>query len=70
MLSGHLHIEMGDGSTMDCVAGGSYDIPPGHDGWVVGEVPWVAIDTEAHRLFAALEERGISLERAPTREGP
>ena len=56
VLSGHLHLELADGTTMDWVAGDSYDIPPGHDGWVVGDEPWVAIDTQGHLLFARLDE--------------
>jgi hypothetical protein len=57
VLSGHLHVEVTDGSTLDLRAGDAYDIPPGHDGWVVGDEPWVAIDSEAHRLFAFLDEQ-------------
>ena len=55
VVSGHLHLELEDGSTMDWVAGDAYDIPPGHDGWVVGDEAWVAIDSEAHRLFGSLD---------------
>ena len=57
VLAGHLHLELTDGSTLDFVAGDAYEIPPGHDGWVVGDEPWVAIDSEAHRLFAFLDEQ-------------
>jgi|SRR6188768_2311875 len=57
VLSGHLHLQLTDGSTLDFVAGDAYDIPPGHDGWVMGDEPWVAIDSEAHRLFAFLDEQ-------------
>jgi hypothetical protein len=57
VLSGHLHLQLTDGSTLDFVEGDAYDIPPGHDGWVVGDEPWVAIDSEAHRLFADLERQ-------------
>ena len=57
VLSGHLHLQLTDGSTLDFRAGDAYDIPPGHDGWVVGDEPWVAIDSEAHRLFAFLDEQ-------------
>ena len=51
VLSGQLHIEMEDGSSIDFVAGDAYDIPPGHDGTVVSDEPWVAIDSEAYHLF-------------------
>ena len=56
VLSGHLHIETTDGASLDFAAGDSYDIPPGHDGWVVGDEQWIAIDTLAHLLFAALDD--------------
>ncbi len=54
-LSGHLHVVLTDGSTLDFVGGDAYDIPPGHDGWVIGDEPWVAIDSEAHSLFSFLD---------------
>ncbi len=58
VLSGHLHLQLDDGSTLDFMSGDAYDIPPGHDGWVVGDEAFVAIDSEAHRLFADLEKNG------------
>jgi len=69
VLSGHLHLVMTDGSTMDVAGGDAYDIPPGHDGWVVGDEPWIAIDSLAQGLFAILEERGVSVDRVQDREG-
>jgi hypothetical protein len=48
-------VQLTDGSSLDCMAGDAYDIPPGHDGWVVGDEPWVAIDSEAHTLFTFLD---------------
>jgi len=43
-LSGSLHVELGDGVTLDLGPGEAFDIPSGHDAWVVGEEPWVALD--------------------------
>lgn len=37
VLKGQLHILMNDGTEFDCRAGDLLDVPPGHDGWVVGE---------------------------------
>ncbi|MFN2581722.1 MAG: cupin domain-containing protein [Candidatus Dormibacteria bacterium] len=37
MLSGELHIDYPDGSTLDVKAGDVVAIPPGHDSWVVGD---------------------------------
>jgi 3',5'-cyclic AMP phosphodiesterase CpdA len=44
VLSGTLHVEMNDGSTLDVTAGDVYVIPPGHDAWVVGDEPMRSID--------------------------
>jgi class 3 adenylate cyclase/quercetin dioxygenase-like cupin family protein len=52
VVSGHVHIEMDDGACADLVAGDIFEIPPGHDGWVVGDEPWVSIDWAGRRLFA------------------
>jgi class 3 adenylate cyclase len=51
VLSGHLRIEMTDGSTIDLLPNDVYDIPPGHDTWVVGDEPYVSIDTVGRRNF-------------------
>jgi hypothetical protein len=39
VISGQLHVVMNDGATMDFVPGDIYEIPPGHDAWVVGDDP-------------------------------
>lgn len=52
VMSGHLHVTMEDGTQMDIVAGDAYEIPPGHDGHVVGDVPWEAIECASIRAFA------------------
>lgn len=43
-ISGRMHIEMKDGTTIDVGPGDVAMIPPGHDGWVVGNEPVVAVD--------------------------
>ena len=43
-VAGRLHVRMNDGSEMDFEAGDAMRIPPGHDAWVVGEEPYVAVD--------------------------
>lgn len=42
-LSGTMHIRMDDGTEMD-IGPGVVNIPPGHDGWVVGNQPVIFID--------------------------
>jgi class 3 adenylate cyclase len=43
-ISGRLHVVMDDGTEMDIDAGDVHEIPPGHDAWVDGDVPYVAIE--------------------------
>ena len=37
VLSGRLHVRMHDGSALDLAPGEVFEIPPGHDAWVVGD---------------------------------
>ena len=43
-LSGRLHVRMEDGTEKEYCPGDAYVIPPGHDGWVVGDEPVVTVD--------------------------
>ena len=43
-ISGHLHVRTDDGSEQDIVAGDAYTIPPGHDGWVLGDEVFVSVE--------------------------
>jgi class 3 adenylate cyclase len=48
-VSGRLDVRMDDGTTLSIGAGDAYEIPPGHDGWVVGDVPWESVEfTSGH----------------------
>jgi hypothetical protein len=44
MLSGIMHIEMDDGTSVDLKPGDVYAVPPGHDAWVVGDEPVRSVD--------------------------
>jgi hypothetical protein len=44
LLHGHLHVVMDDGTEVDLREGAVYDIPPGHDAWVVGTEPVGTLD--------------------------
>ena len=44
MVSGRLHVEFADGSSMDAAAGDLVEIPPNHDAWVVGTEAVVLLD--------------------------
>jgi hypothetical protein len=43
-LSGHLAGKLDDGSKWEFEPGDVIDIPPGHDGWVVGNEPAVLLE--------------------------
>jgi class 3 adenylate cyclase len=51
-LSGVLHVQMNDGTSLEVGPDEMYEIPPGHDSWVVGDEPWVAIDFRGARTYA------------------
>ena len=51
-LSGTMHIKMDDGTEMDLPPGSVVNIPPGHDGWVVGNDPVVFIDITGMENYA------------------
>lgn len=43
-MSGTLHVQMDDGRTLEVSTGDVFDIPPGHDKWVVGDDAWETIE--------------------------
>jgi class 3 adenylate cyclase/quercetin dioxygenase-like cupin family protein len=52
VLSGVLRVEMDDGATIELRPGDAFEVPPGHDAWVVGDEPWKSVDFAGRRLFA------------------
>ena len=44
VAEGQLHVVHNDGTEADLEAGGAYEITPGHDAWVVGDVPFIAYE--------------------------
>lgn len=44
VVSGRAGIRMADGTEREVAAGDAFDIPPGHDVWVIGDEPYVAVD--------------------------
>ena len=54
-LSGVLRAQMGDGTELEIGPGDVFEIPPGHDAWVVGSEPWVSVDFEAMRAYGRAE---------------
>jgi hypothetical protein len=52
VISGRLATRMDDGSTAELGPGEVGVIPPGHDGWVVGDVPCVNLDFGGSTAYA------------------
>jgi class 3 adenylate cyclase len=58
-ISGSLHVRMDDGTELTIGPDDAYEIPPGHDAWVVGEVPWDSVEfTSAHSYGLSPHELG------------
>lgn len=53
VLSGRLGIQLADGTSLELGPDDVYEIPPGHDGWVVGDEPVVSIEWSGVRAFYA-----------------
>ncbi len=51
-ISGSMHIVMETGESLDITAGSAFEIPPGHDAWVDGDEPWVAVVWTSIRTYA------------------
>ena len=51
LVSGQMGIKLNDGTEQIIGAGASYTIPPGHDGWVVGDQPVIAIEVMSADQF-------------------
>lgn len=43
-ISGAIHVVMDDGQSLDVGPNTVFEIPPGHDKWVVGDEPWITLD--------------------------
>jgi class 3 adenylate cyclase len=58
-MSGTVRVVMDDGQTIDIGPDMAFDIPPGHDKWVVGDEPWVTIEWGAsgRALDAAMGDK-------------
>jgi class 3 adenylate cyclase len=55
-LAGRFHVRLATGEEYEMGAGEVFDIPPGHDGWVIGDEPYVAVEwTGALSWIASLE---------------
>jgi hypothetical protein len=51
-ISGRMHIEHEDGTTVEIGPGEAYVIAPGHDAWVVGDEPFVGVEFKSAASYA------------------
>jgi class 3 adenylate cyclase len=52
MISGRLGVELEDGTTYEIGPDEVFDIPPGHNGWTIGDEPVVQVEWAGIRAFA------------------
>jgi class 3 adenylate cyclase len=58
-ISGSLEVCMDDGTILLVKPGDAYEIPPGHDAWVLGDEPWDSVEfTSAHAFGLSPEALG------------
>lgn len=57
-VSGRCRVQMHEGSELLIEPGQFYEIPPGHDAWVVGDEPYVTIEWSPSTAFARPEGGG------------
>ncbi len=51
-ISGRLAVRSNDGSEQEYGPGDVYNIPPGHDAWVIGDEPVVSVDFRGAETYA------------------
>jgi class 3 adenylate cyclase len=58
-VSGRLAVRMVDGTALGIGPGDAYEIPPGHEAWVDGDVPWESIEfTSGHAYGKSPDDLG------------
>lgn len=50
-VSGTMHVVLDDGEALEIPPASVFEIPPGHDAWVVGNEPWVTVEWTSARTF-------------------
>ena len=61
VISGSLHVVMDDGTDLDIRAGDAFEIPPGHDAWVVGDEPWDTVEFASAAIYGAQPDENESV---------
>ncbi len=52
VISGHMKVVMDDGKEQEVGPSDAFTIPPGHDGWVIGDEPCVVLDFSGMEHYA------------------
>jgi hypothetical protein len=52
VISGRLGLEFSDGTRLELGPGDVFDVPPGHDGYTIGDEPCVQIEWSGIRAWA------------------
>jgi class 3 adenylate cyclase len=55
-ISGAMHVVTDDGQEIDIEPESIYEIPAGHDAWVVGDQPWVTVEWTSAKSFGVAPE--------------
>lgn len=50
-ISGRLRVKLDSGQILDIEPNSVYEIPAGHDAWVLGDEPWVTVEWTSGRAF-------------------
>jgi class 3 adenylate cyclase len=58
VLAGRFAIQMSDGTTLEFGPDDVFEVPPGHDGWTVGDEPCTQIEWSGVRAFASYRLMG------------
>jgi len=56
-ISGRMRVRMDDGTEQEFGPGDATYVPPGHDAWVIGNEPFVAIDITGGKEYATSSEK-------------
>jgi class 3 adenylate cyclase len=59
-ISGRFHVQFVDGRELEVGPDDVFDIPPGHDAWVVGDEPWETVEIAGIYGFGRPEVGGHS----------
>ena len=61
VISGRLHVQMDDGTELEIRAGDAFEIPPGHDAWVVGDEVWDTVEFTSAAIFGLTPDENESV---------